>query len=373
MTKTKRLFLSDLHLGRLDRPPVAGEYSYIRLKTEATEACAAFLRWVRNSGEFQEVVLVGDILDRWCYPVDVVPPSYEQIVEAPENQEIAQAIRDLACTPGITTVYLPGNHDQDIDRTIVNRLFPGMVFIGDGRGRGVFRRGRLRAEHGSAFSLFNGPDPFNASVTQLPLGYFIERVWASHARKNGFEHHSGLGWFSYIDDLFRCTGPMTLAARAFELFLREAELDLETPFLGVPEEFDPSGTITARRVLERYQNLYQQRENAGPDEAGRTALGAVLADISLGRIADDLCRQGDANVIIFGHSHAPEIDLDWVFVEDRIYANCGTWCSPERPRTFIVTEGDRERDRHIVREMEWTSGAPRLRKEAWVWLSSQGE
>lgn len=374
MVKTrKRVFISDLHMGYQETQPAPGEFPYVRLKGDGTKAAADFFRWVRESGEFFELVLLGDILDRWCYPVDVFPPSYDQIADAPENREITRELRNLAQTSGITVTYLPGNHDQDMDRATVNRLFPGMVFLGDAPGHGVFKRGRLRAEHGNVYSLFNAPDPVNEPKSRLPLGYFVERIWATHARKTGIEHHSGLGWFRYIDDLFRCSGPKTISSCAFEMFLREAGLDLDTIIVGVPGEFDSSGKVTARRIRDLYQHLFEQRDSAGPDETGRTALGALFADKSLGRVADDLCHPGETNLVIFGHSHEAELDRDWLFVEDRIYANCGAWCDAARPRTFIVTEEDAPQDRHIVRQRSWEHGTSKLLKEAWVWLSTQGE
>lgn len=360
-------------MGFQEASPSSGEYPYVRLTESGAKAVSCFLQWIRECEDISELILVGDILDRWCYPVDVFPPSYDQIANAPDNREITQQLKALSQTPGIMVYYLPGNHDQDMNRVTVNRIFPGMVFIGDELGHGIFRRGRLRAEHGSVFSLFNGPDPVNAPVSRLPLGYFIERIWASHARKTGMESHSGPGCLSYIDDLYKCSGPKTISSRAFEMFVREAGLDLDTPIVGVPGEFDPSGSVTARRIRDRYQHLYDQRDSLGTDESGRSALGALFADKTLGLIADDLCRPGGTNLVIFGHSHAAELDRDWLLVDDKIYANCGTWCDPDRPRTFIVTFEDAEKDQHIVRQMRWENGNPWIFNEAWVWLSTQGD
>lgn len=47
----------------------------------------------------------------------------------------------------------------------------------------------------------------------------------------------------------------------------------------------------------------------------------------------------DTNIIIFGHSHASELDKDsWFLKEKRIYANCGAWCDEAEQCTFVETE-----------------------------------
>ena len=42
--------------------------------------------------------------------------------------------------------------------------------------------------------------------------------------------------------------------------------------------------------------------------------------------ADRLCQKYDFNVVVFGHTHNAMIDKDYFLVEDRIYANTGSWC-----------------------------------------------
>ena len=42
--------------------------------------------------------------------------------------------------------------------------------------------------------------------------------------------------------------------------------------------------------------------------------------------ADRLCEKYDFNVVVFGHTHNAMIDKDFFLVEDRIYANTGSWC-----------------------------------------------
>ena len=71
----------------------------------------------------------------------------------------------------------------------------------------------------------------------------------------------------------------------------------------------------------------------------------------------------DVDVIIFGHSHDWKLDKDSWFVEDRIYANCGTWCDDEKSCTFVETQKDYDNRVHMVRVMDWNEGNVSILKE----------
>ena len=47
----------------------------------------------------------------------------------------------------------------------------------------------------------------------------------------------------------------------------------------------------------------------------------------------------------------------------RIYANCGSWCDPRCPHTFVETEKDEKARRHVVRVIEWKGGATKILAE----------
>jgi len=67
--------------------------------------------------------------------------------------------------------------------------------------------------------------------------------------------------------------------------------------------------------------------------------------------ADRLCKKNDTNIVIFGHSHDWVLDKDSWFVDDRIYANCGTWCDSDqnKPWTFAEVETRRDKGKRYVR------------------------
>lgn len=60
-------------------------------------------------------------------------------------------------------------------------------------------------------------------------------------------------------------------------------------------------SVTAGQIKQRYALLYNQwREMKGTG----IALKALMAEIGLlGRMANHLCKQGDTNIVVFGHSH----------------------------------------------------------------------
>ena len=77
--------------------------------------------------------------------------------------------------------------------------------------------------------------------------------------------------------------------------------------------------ITIGKLKERYDRLsdvYNKRE--------------LIVDLYQRRYlngpADRLCQKFDFNIIVFGHTHNAMIDKDYFLVEDRIYANTGSWC-----------------------------------------------
>jgi len=72
-----------------------------------------------------------------------------------------------------------------ITKEILDNYFPGIIFGGSASYKSVYSTSRLRAEHGSAYAMFNAPDPINNPGNRLPLGYFISRVFSLFSN-NGF-------------------------------------------------------------------------------------------------------------------------------------------------------------------------------------------
>ena len=131
-------------------PAPKGKHPYEWLGPEEAKRFARFLNTLNNPEEIQEVVIIGDLMDDWVYPVDMVPPSLETIIKAPINKGITQALKKLAKNKEINVVYLPGNHDMGVTPTLVHKYFPDIIFGGAASYNSAYGSSRLTAEHGSA-------------------------------------------------------------------------------------------------------------------------------------------------------------------------------------------------------------------------------
>lgn len=360
----KRIYVSDVHMGAgrsLDKPNV---YDWLGRK-EAIEF-AGFLTYLADRIDVSEVILLGDTMDNWVCPVDEAPPTFDEILKAGHNKEIVKNLKAL--TEKKKVLYLPGNHDMQVTEKLISEYFPEIVFGGKAGNKSSYRTSRLVAEHGSSYAMFNAPDPINSPGKRLPLGYYISRIAATKTVKTG---DSNRHWWTYFDDILELLGPQKLPQSAFEAILEEAGLNDDTKIQmkafdsNVPND-DQKSFIKASDIKHKYANLYEQWESHY--EKGM-AFKAVMAEIGyLGDIADNLCKKGDTNIVIFGHSHDSELDKDSWFTDDRIYANCGAWCDEDKPSSFVETEKDTATNRYNVRLFDWKEGKAVQKNEQFVEL-----
>ncbi len=342
-----RIYVSDIHMGA--GRSLGKKHVYDWLGEKEANEFALFLNFLGSQANVEEVIFLGDTMDNWVCPVDEPPPSFDEILTAKHNEAIVKSIGTLS---GIKRViYMPGNHDMQATPEIIGKYFPNVVFGGSALNKSRYRTSRLLAEHGSAYAMFNAPDPVNNPRNRLPLGYYISRVAATKAARTG---DSKRHYWTYVDDLLELLGPQTLPQSVFEAMLEEAGLPDDVEIIMKEEE--PTGKkifIKASEVKEKYANLYEQwKSNYGKGMAFK----AVMAEIGyLGDLADYLSKKGDTKIIIFGHSHDSELDKDTWFVDDRIYANCGAWCDGV-PRSYVETEKDEDTRTYHVRLMEWKEG-----------------
>jgi UDP-2,3-diacylglucosamine pyrophosphatase LpxH len=357
----KRIYVSDVHMGAGRSLGSDKVYDWLG-KAEANNF-AAFLDYLNKQDDVGEIVLLGDTMDNWVCPIDEVPPTFDEILDASHNQKIVNGLKTL--TENKKVIYMPGNHDMQVTKDILQqeKYFPQIIYGGSSLNKSRYRTSRLLAEHGSAYAMFNAPDPINNSGSRLPLGYFISRVAATKASRTG---DAARHFWTYVDDLLELLGPQKLPQSVFEAILEEANLREDAEIIIDTEDRLPKGkpiTIKAEKVKEKYANLYEQWES----HYGKgMAFKSVMAEIGyLGDLADYLSKKGDTNIIIFGHSHDSELDKDSWFVDDRIYANCGAWCDKDKPCSFVETQKDNEGREYHVRLMKWEEGKTKeVKKES---------
>ena len=336
----KKLFISDVHIGagRFGVKKADCPYEWDWLSEKETENFVAFLDYLRNGypEEIEEIVFLGDIFDNWVFPHDQEPPTMEELIAQPKNATVVEALNKLAAEHRV--FYVPGNHDIHATREFMSRHFRGIIYCPE-----QFVDGRLLAEHGHRYALFNAPPYFSEHFYGLPIGYFISRI---EATRKGKTNRGSRSYRTYLDDFLEMVGPATLPQCVLEAVLEEAGLGDDAVFKVKTKSGDVV-PIEAGRVKERYKGVYED----WPDQVISTPR-AVFAELDrLGPIADRLCKHGKHKVCIFGHSHKGEIDKDTWFVDDRIYANTGYWCGARC--TFVETGKLDSENAYQVRLMRW--------------------
>jgi UDP-2,3-diacylglucosamine pyrophosphatase LpxH len=351
MPRTKRIFISDVHLEMKVGALPPGKHDYTWLKEDAAKDFASFLQYLNAAPDVEEVVLLGDIFDNWCCPVELQPPTFSELLESQSDSAVVAQLKALAANQDVRVMYLPGNHDMGMTREVLADAFPGLTFGGSTPGLGQYRSSRLLAEHGSAYGMFNAPDPYNSPKSGLPLGHFITRVVTTRTYNTGTAMQPVTTAIHGLADLF---GPDELGGAVLDGVLDDANLPLSTPIM-MPMSYGPGAATTAQAVKDKYNDIYGQwTKYRGP----AAAFNGVLAEIKrLGLTAENVCANGDVNVVIFGHSHDPRLDRLSTFLgRDFIYANCGAWCESDKPRTYIEVERDRDNREQTVRLIEWKNG-----------------
>jgi len=324
----KRLFISDVHLGagrfseesrNTDKYP----YDWDWLSIKETENFMNFIKFLKSDydHEIKEVVLLGDIFDNWVFPHDLMSPTMDELITADKNKEVVRELNGLA--KKCRVFYVPGNHDMHATMEIMNEFFPKFVYCPK-----RFSSGRLIAEHGHLYAMFNAPARYSNNIMGLPLGYFISRI---EATKKAMTNREGRTYRTYVDDFIEVAGKQALPQSVLEAVIEEADLDEGIEYK-VKRKGGTDQSISALLVKDVYKDIYNDWPSSIVSKHR-----AVFAELDmLGPIADKLCKDGNYQVCILGHSHKSEIDKDTWFVNERIYANAGYWCGAKC--TFVETE-----------------------------------
>ena len=101
--RNKTVIMSDIHISN------GADYAWF--VDPYPEYLLGMLSDVASDSTVSELVLLGDTFDLWLYPVDVVPWTVSQILQA--NSAIQDAL--LSCVANIPSVfYINGNHDLKV-------------------------------------------------------------------------------------------------------------------------------------------------------------------------------------------------------------------------------------------------------------------
>lgn len=355
--RTKRIFISDIHMGdeRSVNPP-AGK-SYVWLKADRAGHLSTFLDTIAHAPDIKQVVILGDLFDEWlALPTDVPlkPVDLDKIITAPQNINLVKSLRKLAQSE-IDLIYVPGNHDMLVSEELLVQAFPGINYMRSGPGAGVFKEDDIAAEHGNQYCLLNAPDVTTVKGSTLPLGYYLTRVLAKYT--------SNTGKLERLTDILPHMIPnlietQNLIQSIFESYYDTAEMSDDSPIL-MDGLDNIEGSITVKEVSERYSRLLRDWDKNHDEITAFTAFMSEAGQLELAA-NEHYFQEKRARIVIFGHTHKAMlsnalIDLNPFDDEERepqetIYANTGTWINGS-PCTFVETEivGDR----HYVRLKEY--------------------
>jgi UDP-2,3-diacylglucosamine pyrophosphatase LpxH len=303
MEKTRRVFLSDIHLSSKEIYEHKDEISWFKPPIHEARLTGFLKNYViKNKDQIKDVILLGDVFNTWVCPANKTPPTFDQIFSA--NREVLATFRAVI-KAGIGLFYCNGNHDFDLRRDVIETKVKGIHFIQ------YYRTGRIHAEHGHRFDIYNKPDFVTDPAFGRPIGYYISRLVTS-ANGGGY---GILDLASYLDDIIEA------ALTSQNIFSSIIEGLAEQAGLSDKGKIRMPGgkSITVGELKERYERLsgvYSQTE--------------LISDLYQRRYlngpADRLCGKNDFQVVVFGHTHNAMLDKDFFLVEDRIYANTGSWC-----------------------------------------------
>lgn len=328
---SRKLFVSDLHIGSDRRTSSETTCDYLWFSGEDIKQFSKFLDYLNKDGNIDEVILLGDVMDTWVYPIDETPPTYKEIFKDNKNKAVFDSLNALAANERIKVTYMPGNHDMTITEGEVKEYFPKMAwkeksYNGDGS-----TDGRLfLAEHGHAYAMFNAPDATNDPIDKLPLGYFIARIVATKVARTGERR------FHYTEDveaIFKSLGMHeTFPLRVLDAVAADARLH-DTATITI----NNGKTITIKEVRNKYAKLLKDWKKTSPI----TPHKAIEGELSrLDDIAKDLTQSGGPRIVIFGHTHDAKLHDIIHTMYYGIYANCGTWCKGQhdKPYSFVIAE-----------------------------------
>jgi UDP-2,3-diacylglucosamine pyrophosphatase LpxH len=345
MTNGRVAALSDIHIGN--------NASTCWYQSSVHEPyLVAALDWVaQNAGLFQEVILLGDLVDTWTYPPSVQPPSMADIITANPNVlgpdgALAKVVKAV---PKVT--FLLGNHDgtlTDADITAlqnavgpVELVDPVHVVTGTSGARTVF-------SHGHYWTMFNAPDdrsPWNT----LPVGHFVTRAF-SYMMANRLAPGQtvadlpNMGYPNGFDVLqfLRSLGPNMspdIAGMLLDYVATVAKMSESLPIVL------PSGdTTTIANAKQIYADLFTRwvaEENGSIQNAARAALADGSGDY-LAWFAQRLAIQQSADLVVLGHTHTP---IGGLTISPTNYYNSGFECAsvPDNPPhafTFTVVDAE---------------------------------
>ena len=296
-------------------------------------------------------MILGDLLDDWMVPIDDVPSTFQQILEAPHNAPVVSALQEICDNPSIQVTYVTGNHDllsfQPEAKTLIENTFPGIIISSDDPGLGDYTIDKvLWAEHGHRYSLFNSPDIWSHSGSHLPLGYFVTRLVASQSETDETLYTSPdiIEQFvkRHLKGLPKSSDRDLLIAAIFNAIALWAGKGPKDIFI-MDDKDDFMTDPTVADITDLYSPImtnWSSRQNIVlPDMALLNEVGYMINSALLLLNMPKRIKKYypfTPRIVLFGHTHKAFFwqRIGW---PSSIYVNTGTWID-SKPMTWVEVD-----------------------------------
>ncbi len=340
--RRKVIFISDIHLS------ADANTSWIN---EHIEPLAEFLQTLNTRHDIAELVILGDLLDDWMVPIDDVPSTFQQILEAPHNEPVVSALQEICDNPSIQVTYVTGNHDllsfEPETKALIESTFPGIVISSEEPGLGDYSIDNvLWAEHGHRYSLFNSPDIWSHNGSHLPLGYFVTRLVASQSEADGAIYTSPDIIEQFVDrnlrGLPRSIDRDRLIAAIFDAIAFWAGKGPKDVFImDGKDNFGDNPTVAdITHMYSPIMTYWSSRQNIVlPDMALLNEVGYMINSALLLLSMPKRIKKYypfTPRIVLFGHTHKALFSqhVGW---RSAIYVNTGTWID-SKPMTWVEVD-----------------------------------
>jgi len=341
------LIISDLHLG-ID--------SSFAENVANVPYLVQFINRARATANLDEIVLAGDVLDGWFLPFSYgVVKDYTDFYQkaAKANQGVVDAINAIIKEGRIKVVYVPGNHDVDLTKSILESIFPNISQARDSDGVGTYRTGlrnEIAIEHGHRYNVFCAPDPLTdvtlrQGKTLLGPGYFYTRLAATSlktghpARSFAFpdfgmpENASEEVKSAYLLYVVweRASSTIGVEGMTFESKVIPCGIAGYADYYSLADlvPLYRNGALTNTLFMDIAKNWsdLQKRNkvNTVQEYAPAVLESAKLEATDQKALQDYFSVDPTVDVVVFGHTHAPLLDKNITGYPGKIYANSGTW------------------------------------------------
>lgn len=378
--RVKRVFISDIHLMDERSMTIQSGYNheYFWISQERIDLLAKFLKnEVIGKEDVKELIILGDFLDNWVCPINLPPPTFQEIIDAEHNKGVINNLKKIASSEvDVDLYFVPGNHDLSVDQKFMDKNFPGTIVCGDGNKKyvGVYREEGIAAEHGHQYNFFcaPNPDPGNNFGHILPTGFFLSRFAAEKKAKDGGNPNIWdiLDYFLKGLDLSASGVIKNLLLSVGKACGLNENSDIRMDGL---DNFGKS--ITLQKVAELYEDTMERWNSVKPN--GLSAAAAISTELA--GLRGTACMfhfiPGKARIGVFGHTHDEKLlglnkNGDFCHTFDQngcnfLYANTGTWTDGHEC-TFIETKLSRGK-RHYVSLYEY-NGNRKREKRRYIYL-----